>query len=116
MNAALRIGTPVAVGGVEGQIATIRVVEDGLFILNLRTASGLIAVTVRRNGDDLVPAPRAPVDVADAVQVARRVVAGKEPRMPVAAVTSMLAAALVAVADGVMPTLTVPIAEAPSHE
>lgn len=111
----LRIGSRVAVGGVEGEIATMRIVENGLYVLGVHTDAGLIAVTIRREGVDLVPVDRPPVDVAVAVQLARCVMAGKEPRMPVAAVTSVLAAALVAVADGPAPTLTVPVAGSERH-
>lgn len=106
----MHIGSRVAIGDVVGEIVTMRIVEDGLYVLNLRTETGgLTAVTVRRDGLNLAPVDRPPVDLAATMHLARRVLAGKEPRMPVAAISNALAAALVAVADGATPSLSAPM-------
>lgn len=111
----VRPGTRVAIGDVVGEVATMRIVEGDLYVLLIRLdAGGHLAVRVRRDGGgELTLLDQPPVDIAAAATLARRVLARKEPRMPVAAVTDMLAAALVAMADGPAAASSV---RAPAHE
>lgn len=104
----IRPGTRVAIGDIVGEVATIRVVESEIYVLLLRLdAGGHLALRVRRDAGELMLLDQPPVDVAAAATLARRVLARKEPRMPVAAIADTLAAALLALADGPTPALSV---------
>lgn len=93
-----RIGDRVEAGGVTGEIVAWRGQPGGFISATIRTdAGGLAAVTLRPASAGL--AADAAVDVAAAKGLARLILAGKAPPMPINLQLNTLAAALLAVGD-----------------
>lgn len=79
-----------------GEVVTYRQVGDRQ-VLNVRLTDGRL-VTVAL-GDDSVPALNSPVSKSEALKLAKAVVAGQEPRIPIATQINMLALALLQEAE-----------------
>lgn len=90
-----RIGDRVEAGGVTGEIVAWRGQPGGFISATIRTdEGGLAAVTLRPEGAGL--AADAAVDVTAAKGLARLILAGKAPHMPINQQLNALAAALLA--------------------
>jgi hypothetical protein len=93
-----RIGDRVDAGGVTGEIVAWRGQPGGFISATIRTDSGaLAAVTLRPAGAGL--AADAAVDMTAAKGLARLILAGKAPPMPINMQLITLAAALLAAGD-----------------
>lgn len=93
-----RIGDRVEAGGVTGEIVAWRGQPGGFIAATILTDSGgLAAVTLRPEGAGL--AADAAVDVTAAKGLARLILAGKAPHMPINLQLKSLAAALLAAAE-----------------
>ncbi|HYH17531.1 MAG TPA: hypothetical protein VD995_02835 [Azospirillum sp.] len=87
------VGDAVEGDGIDGVVTAVVDIGAAQQVLGVRTPAGpiVVGVTVTNEGADITLHPFL---VGDAVELARMVTAGRDPRMPVALLQRILSAAL----------------------
>lgn len=92
-----RLGDRVQADGVSGTVVTVRDCGPSRQVLGVRPAAGGVVFVTVQVADGALLAP--PVDLATTRGLAQLVLSGVDPRVPVAVVQNMLAAAVVVLTD-----------------